>query len=235
MRLTEKDVLCCPPPLYHCFGLVLGLLAAIASGAKLICPAEVFHPGATLEAVSKERCTVLHGVPTMFISLLQQKLPEGFHCESLRTGIIAGAPVSQRLMKQLDSTFGMHEFTSSYGLTETSPTCFNAFAEDTIETKLTTVGSIMPHAKAKVVDKHGRIVPLGVRGELCIAGYQLLKGYWNSSEAYNKSLIPDASGTLWLHTGDEAMLYENGHCTITGRLKEIIIRGMYLGNSCAAI
>lgn len=225
MRLSSNDVLCCPPPLFHCFGLVLGLLAIITHGGKIVYPAEVFDINSTLQAISDEQCTAIHGVPAMFDSLFQADLPDGFTCDKLRTGIIAGAPVPRYLMELLVNKFGMTEFTSSYGLTEASPTCFNAFTDDAMDRRLTTVGTLMPHAQAKIVDREGNVVPVGTRGELCIAGYQLQAGYWNNSEKTNETMVRDAAGLLWLHTGDEAVFDEQGYCTITGRFKDIIIRG----------
>ncbi|KAG5987471.1 hypothetical protein E4U54_004981 [Claviceps lovelessii] len=225
MRLTPDDVLCCPPPLFHCFGLVLGLLAIVTHGGKIVYPAEVFDIPSILQAISDESCTAVHGVPAMFDSLFQADLPPGFNCDKLRTGIIAGAPVPRYLMELLVDRFGMTEFTSSYGLTEASPTCFNAFTDDAMHRRLTTVGTIMPHAYAKIVDREGNLVPVGQRGELCMAGYQLQAGYWNNSEKTNEVMVRDAAGVLWLHTGDEAVFDEHGYCTITGRFKDIIIRG----------
>ncbi|TWU75633.1 nrps [Metarhizium rileyi] len=225
MRLTTEDILCCPPPMFHCFGLVLGLLATVTHGGKIVYPAEVFEIPSTLQSISDEGCTAVHGVPAMFDSLFQADLPPGFRCDKLRTGIIAGAPVPRYLMELLVNKFGMTEFTSSYGLTEASPTCFNAFTDDALSTRLTTVGTLMPHAQAKIVDRDGNIVPVGTRGELCMAGYQLQAGYWNNSEKTNEAMVRDAAGLLWLHTGDEAVFDENGYCTITGRFKDIIIRG----------
>ncbi|KAM0515061.1 hypothetical protein ACHAPE_006384 [Trichoderma viride] len=225
MRLTHEDVLCCPPPLFHCFGLVLGLLAIITHGGKVVYAAEVFDIASTLKAISDEECTAIHGVPAMFDSLFQAELPPNFKCDKLRTGIIAGAPVPRYLMDLLVNRFGMTEFTSSYGLTEASPTCFNAFTDDAMTRRLTTVGTLMPHAQAKLVDRDGNIVPVGERGELCIAGYQLQAGYWNNSEKTNETMVRDAAGVLWLHTGDEAVFDEDGYCSITGRFKDIIIRG----------
>jgi long-chain acyl-CoA synthetase len=227
MRLTPSDILCCPPPLFHCFGLVLGLMSVLTHGAKIVYPAEVFDAPATLRAIIAEQCTAVHGVPAMFDSLLA--LPEAKHLRAadlrLRTGIVAGAPVPRYLMEQMVSRLGMAEFTSSYGLTEASPTCFNAFTDDPIQTRLTTVGTLMPHAMAKIVDREGNIVPVGTKGELCIGGYQLQAGYWNNSEKTNEVMVRDESGVLWLHTGDEAVFDERGYCTITGRFKDIIIRG----------
>ncbi|SPO05621.1 related to long-chain-fatty-acid-CoA ligase [Cephalotrichum gorgonifer] len=226
MRLTPADTLCCPPPLFHCFGLVLGLLACVTHGAKIVYPAEVFDPTATVAAVLEERCTALHGVPSMFEALLE-KLPRDLApgSLSLRTGIVAGAPVPRPLMEKLVGVLGMTEFTSSYGLTEASPTCFNAFTDDAIDVRLATVGTLMPHARAKIVDRDGAVVPLGEKGELCIAGYQLQAGYWNNSEKTADVMVRDEAGVLWLHTGDEAVFDADGYCTITGRFKDIIIRG----------
>lgn len=226
MRLTPDDVLCCPPPLFHCFGLVLGLMAVITHGAKIVYPEETFDAAAALRAISDERCTALHGVPAMFDAMFSLPPPADFDCSALRTGIIAGAPVPRHLMEQLIARLGMAEFTSSYGLTEASPTCFNAFTDDPIERRLTTVGTLMPHARAKIVDPaSGDVVPLGTRGELCIAGYQLQAGYWNNSERTAEVMVRDASGVLWLHTGDEAVFDHAGYCAITGRIKDIVIRG----------
>ncbi|KAI0165550.1 hypothetical protein GGR57DRAFT_489211 [Xylariaceae sp. FL1272] len=225
MRLTPDDVLCCQPPLFHCFGLVLGMMAIITHGAKIVYPGETFDPPAVLRAISDEKCTAIHGVPAMFDTLFSLPTPAGFNCDNLRTGIIAGAPVPRYLMELLISRFGMSEFTSSYGLTEASPTCFNAFTDDAIEKRLTTVGTLMPHAHAKIIDHEGNIVPIGMRGELCIAGYQLQAGYWNNSEKTAEVMVRDEAGILWLHTGDEAVFDDQGYCTITGRFKDIIIRG----------
>jgi long-chain acyl-CoA synthetase len=234
MRLGPNDVLCCPPPLFHCFGLVLGLMAIITHGGKIVYPAEVFDTKATLAAIEDEQCTAIHGVPAMFDSLLS--LPEAKALDPqrlrLRTGIIAGAPVPRYLMELLVSKLGMTEFTSSYGLTEASPTCFNAFTDDPIDVRLSTVGTIMPHARAKIVDRDGQIVPVGARGELCISGYQLQAGYWNNSEKTAECMVRDESGVLWLHTGDEAAFDERGYCKITGRFKDIIIRGTWPAHPC---
>ena len=171
MRLTPEDILCCPPPLFHCFGLVLGLMSVITHGARITYPSDVFDARATLKTIVEEQCTAVHGVPAMFDSILA--LPEAKNLKPsmlrLRTGIIAGAPVPRYLMELLVSRLGMTEFTSSYGLTEASPTCFNAFTDDRVDTRLTTVGRVMPHARAKIVDRDGQIVPIGTRGELCMA------------------------------------------------------------------
>lgn len=225
MSLTERDILCCPPPLFHCFGLVLGLLAVLTHGGKICYPGEIFDGPAVLRAISDEKCTAIHGVPAMFDTLFSLPRPSGFDCTALRTGIIAGAPVPRHLMELLVNDFGMTEFTSSYGLTEASPTCFNAFVDDTMDRRLTSVGTLMPHASAKVVNANGDILPVGSRGELCIAGYQLQQGYWRNQEKTDETMKRDADGILWLHTGDEAFIDRHGYCTITGRFKDIIIRG----------
>lgn len=225
MSLTENDILCCPPPLFHCFGLVLGLLATVTHGAKVVYPSEVFDGPSVLQAITEEKCTALHGVPAMFDTLFSLARPAGFDCSQLRTGIIAGAPVPRHLMELLVNDFNMTEFTSSYGLTEASPTCFNATVHDSIDRRLTTVGTLMPHAHAKIIDRAGHIVPIGTRGELCVAGYQLQVGYWRNAEKTGEAMIRDEAGVLWLHTGDEAVFDQHGYCTITGRFKDIIIRG----------
>lgn len=225
MSFTADDVLCCPPPMFHCFGLVLGLLACITHGASIVYPSEVFDGPSVLQAITEEQCTALHGVPAMFDTLFSLPRPANFECSRLRTGIIAGAPVPRHLMELLVHEFGMTEFTSSYGLTEASPTCFNAFVHDSITRRLTTVGTLMPHAHAKIVDRDGNIVPVGVRGELCMAGYQLQQGYWKNPDKTAETMTRDEEGVLWLHTGDEAVMDKYGYCSITGRFKDIIIRG----------
>ncbi|PLB44516.1 long-chain-fatty-acid-CoA ligase [Aspergillus steynii IBT 23096] len=225
MSLTSFDILCCPPPLFHCFGLVLGMLAVVTHGSKIVFPGETFDPQAVLHAISDEKCTALHGVPTMFEAILSLPKPPNFDTRNLRTGIIAGAPVPRPLMKRLFEELNMTQYTSSYGLTEASPTCFNAVTTDSIETRLRTVGKVMPHARAKIIDTQGHIVPVGERGELCIAGYQLTKGYWNNPEKTAETFTTDEAGTTWLKTGDEALFDPQGRCSITGRFKDIIIRG----------
>ncbi|KAJ4295554.1 hypothetical protein N0V90_007567 [Kalmusia sp. IMI 367209] len=224
MQLTPSDSLCCPPPLFHCFGLTLGLLATITHGGRIVYPAESFDPVATLHAISDERCTALHGVPAMMEAIVDLPKPSGWSSE-LRTGIVAGSPVPKWLMERMVNELGMTDFTSSYGLTEASPTVFNAHTTDSLHTRLTTVGTVMPHARVKIVDRDNRVVPIGVRGELCVAGYQLCRGYWENPVKSAEVLVRDDQGELWLHTGDEAVVDVDGYCTITGRFKDIIIRG----------
>lgn len=224
MDLTQTDILCCPPPLFHCFGLTLGLLATLTHGGKIVYPAESFDPVAAMHAISDERCTALHGVPAMMESIISCEKPEGWTSE-LRTGIVAGSPVPRWLMERMVDELGMTDFTSSYGLTEASPTVFNAHTTDSLYARLTTVGTVLPHARVKIVDTENRVVPIGVRGELCVAGYQVCRGYWENPEKTAELLVRDEHGELWLHTGDEAVLDVDGYCTITGRFKDIIIRG----------
>ncbi|KAF1941355.1 acetyl-CoA synthetase-like protein [Clathrospora elynae] len=224
LSLSPTSTLCCPPPLFHCFGLTLGLLATLTHGARIVFPAESFDPVATLHAISDESCTALHGVPAMMESILNIPRPEGWKSE-LRTGIVAGSPVPRWLMERMVEELGMSEFTSSYGLTEASPTVFNAHTTDSLHARLTTVGTVMPHARVKIVNHRNRIVPIGVRGELCITGYQVCRGYWENAEKTAELLVRDEQGEVWLHTGDEAVVDVDGYCTITGRFKDIIIRG----------
>lgn len=165
------------------------------------------------------------------LNLLAKNKPEGWGEGglTLRTGIIAGAPVPAPLMERLLRELGMDQFTSSYGLTEASPTCFNAFTHDTIETRLNTVGKLLPHLKAKIIDRDGNVVPLGERGELCVSGYSICKGYWMNTEKTDEAIRVDGEGRRWLHTGDEAVFSteREGYASITGRFKDIIIRGTF--------
>jgi acyl-CoA synthetase (AMP-forming)/AMP-acid ligase II len=224
MDFTPSDVLCCPPPLFHCFGLTLGLLATLTHGGKIVYPAESFDPVACMQAISSEKCTALHGVPAMMESIIDVPKPEGWS-SGLRTGIVAGSPVPRWLMERMVNELGMTDFTSSYGLTEASPTVFNAHTTDSLHARLTSVGTVLPHARVKIADHEDRVVPIGVRGELCISGYQVCRGYWENPEKTAELLVRDEHGEVWLHTGDEAVLDVDGYCTITGRFKDIIIRG----------
>ncbi|KAH7370188.1 acid Co-A ligase [Rhexocercosporidium sp. MPI-PUGE-AT-0058] len=225
MSFTSSDILCCPPPLFHCFGLVLGLLTCITHGATIIIPSPTFSAPAVLSVLLKENCTALHGVPAMFEELLSLPRPPTFSCPKLRTGIIAGAPVPKPLMERLFKELNMTEYTSSYGLTEASPTCFNAITTTSIERRLNSVGKVMPHMHAKIIGRNGEIVKVGEKGELCMAGYSLQKGYWMNEVKTRECMVRDERGVLWLHTGDEAVFDGEGYCTITGRFKDIIIRG----------
>ncbi|WDD95873.1 AMP-binding protein [Burkholderia sp. FERM BP-3421] len=220
MKLTEHDALCIPVPLYHCFGMVLAVLACVSAGAKMVFPGEAFEPGAALAAVAEERCTALHGVPTMFIAELDHPEFERFDLGSLRTGIMAGSPCPIETMKRVVSTMHMAEVTIAYGMTETSPVSFQSTTTDSLEKRTTTVGRIQPHLEAKIVDPLGAIVPVGATGELCTKGYSVMQGYWGD-EAKTAEVIVDG----WMHTGDLATLDEEGFCNIVGRLKDMLIRG----------
>ncbi|TVY26056.1 putative acyl-CoA synthetase [Lachnellula hyalina] len=224
MRLSEEDIICCPPPLFHCFGLVLGLLAALTHGSSIVFPSETFQAQKVLQALSKERCTALHGVPAMFSAELELLQP-GADLSRLRTGIAAGAPVPRKMMLDLQKTFNMSEITNTYGMTETSPASFMTFTDDPVEKRLSTVGKLLPHMRAKIIDANGEIVPTGARGELCVAGFALQLGYWRNPQKTAEAMRTDQDGIRWMHTGDEAVFDNEGYCRITGRIKDIIIRG----------
>ena len=221
MRLTERDRICIPVPLYHCFGMVLGNLACITHGAAMVYPSEGFEPLAALQTVQDERCTGLYGVPTMFIAELA--LPEfrSFDLASLRTGIMAGSPCPIEVMRRCISEMHMSEVTIAYGMTETSPVSFQTSNDDPIERRVATVGRIHPHVEVKIVDAAERIVPPNTPGELCTRGYSVMLGYWGDAERTAEAV--DSAG--WMHTGDLATLDEDGYCNIVGRLKDMVIRG----------
>ena len=220
MRLTEEDSLCIPVPLYHCFGMVLAVLACVSVGAAMVFPGEAFEPGATLRAVSEEKCTALHGVPTMFIAELDHPDFSTFDLTRLRTGIMAGSPCPIETMKRVVSQMHLAEITIAYGMTETSPVSFQSSTTDPLDKRTTTVGRIQPHLEVKVVDPLGEIVPVGETGELCTRGYSVMKGYWGD-EAKTRESIVDG----WMHTGDLATIDADGYCNIVGRLKDMLIRG----------
>jgi fatty-acyl-CoA synthase len=222
MRLTEQDRLCIPVPFYHCFGMVLGNLACVTHGAAMVLPAETFDPTKTLEAVSEQRCTALHGVPTMFISELALPDFDRFDLTSLRTGIMAGAPCPIEVMKQVFARMHMNEVTICYGMTETSPVSFQSETDDPIEKRVSTVGRIHPHVECKILDPDtGKVVSRGTTGELLSRGYVVMLGYWNNAEA-TAAAIDEAR---WMHTGDLAVMDEDGYVQIVGRSKDMIIRG----------
>jgi fatty-acyl-CoA synthase len=221
MRLGDRDRVCIPVPLYHCFGMVLGNLACITHGAAMVYPSEGFDPLATLEAVEAERCTALYGVPTMFIAELGHAEFKRFDLGSLRTGIMAGSPCPVEVMRRCVSEMNMAEVTIAYGMTETSPVSFQTSAEDSLERRVSTVGRIHPHVEVKIVDAEGRIVPPGVAGELCTRGYSVMLGYWNDPERTREAIDP----ARWMHTGDLATLDAEGYCNIVGRIKDMVIRG----------
>jgi fatty-acyl-CoA synthase len=220
MKLTEQDRLCVPVPLYHCFGMVLSVLACVSVGASMVFPGEAFDPAATLKAASDERCTALHGVPTMFIAELALPDFAEYDLSSLRTGIMAGAPCPIETMKRVVQDMHMHEVTIAYGMTETSPVSFQSSTNDPLEKRVATVGRVMPHLEVKVVDEQGQIVPIGTKGELCTRGYSVMKGYWGDDER-----TADAIKDGWMYTGDLATLDAEGYCNIVGRVKDMLIRG----------
>ena len=221
MRLTSEDRLCIPVPLYHCFGMVLGNLAAVTHGACMVFPGEGFDPLVTLETVAEERCTALHGVPTMFIAELDHPEFGRFDLSSLRTGIMAGSPCPIEVMKRCVATMNLSEITIAYGMTETSPVSFQSSTTDPLERRVSTVGRIQPHLEVKIVDTDGRIVPPGKPGELLTRGYSVMLGYWGDEERSREAI--DAA--RWMHTGDLATIDAEGYCNIVGRIKDMVIRG----------
>jgi len=221
MVLSAEDRLCIPVPLYHCFGMVLGVLCCTAVGATMVFPGESFDAEATLSALAQYRCTALHGVPTMFIAQLEHPNFSNYEISSLRTGTMAGAPCPIETMRQVIDRMHMREVTIGYGMTETSPISFQSCTDDPIERRVATVGRIHPHVEVKIVDTSGGLVPVGTSGELCTRGYSVMRGYWEDSERTAEAI--DASG--WMHSGDLAAIDSQGYCTIVGRIKDMLIRG----------
>ena len=221
MRLTEQDRLCIPVPLYHCFGMVMGVLGCLTHGTAMVFPGEGFDPLATLETVAEERCTALYGVPTMFIAQLDHPEFHRFDLSRLRTGIMAGAPCPIEVMRRCIDTMHLSEITIAYGMTETSPVSFQTTPDDPIERRVSTVGRVQPHLEVKIVDAEGRVVPPGTPGELCTRGYSVMLGYWNDEERTRQTI--DRTG--WMHTGDLATIDAEGYCAIVGRIKDMVIRG----------
>jgi len=221
MRLTAQDIVCIPVPLYHCFGMVLGVLAAMTHGAASVLPCEGFEPLAVLQTVAGERCTALHGVPTMFIAELEHPRFADFDLSSLRTGIMAGSPCPISVMRRVVAEMHMPQVTICYGMTETSPVSFQSQPDDPLERRVGTVGRVHPHVQVKIIDAMGRVTPRGTSGELLTRGYGVMRGYWDDAERTRDSI--DAGG--WMHTGDLAVIDGEGYCNIVGRVKDMIIRG----------
>ena len=221
MRLTERDALCIPVPLYHCFGMVLGNLACITHGAAMVYPGPGFDPLAVLQTVAEERCTGLHGVPTMFIAELEHPRFAEFDLSSLRTGIMAGSPCPIEVMNRAVSRMNLPEITICYGMTETSPVSFQSSTTDPLDRRVGTVGRVHPHLEVKIIDTEGRIVPRGQPGELCTRGYSVMLSYWDDADRTASAI--DAA--RWMHTGDLAVIDEEGYCNIVGRIKDVVIRG----------
>lgn len=225
MALTPDDILCVPVPLFHCFGLVLANMAAFTHHSSVVYPCEIFQPRAVLETVQAHKCTVLHGVPTMFIAILELMDRESFQTRSLRTGIAAGTVVNAGLMTRIQKTLGLTDLCITYGQTETSPASTMTSITDAMDKRTTTVGKVLPHTTVKVVDKEGRIVPRGVTGEVCTAGYLLHRGYWDNAVASEDILSMNENGETFLKTGDMGCMDQDGYLRIPGRLKDLIIRG----------
>jgi fatty-acyl-CoA synthase len=221
MKFTEQDRLVIPVPMYHCFGMVLGKLACISTGAAAIFPADAFEAGAVLETVEAEGATALHGVPTMFIAELEHPEFARFDLSTLRTGIMAGAPCPVEVMKKVISQMNMAEVLIGYGQTECSPVNHMTLSDDPIEKRVETVGHAVPHIEVKIVDEEGEIVPVGERGDICSRGYAVMKGYWGDPERTAETV--DEEG--WLHSGDLGVMDEDGYVAVVGRLKDMIIRG----------
>ena len=221
LKFTSSDKLCVPVPLYHCFGMVLSNVAALTHGAALVYPAEAFDPLTVLETVEAERCTALHGVPTMFIAELGHPNFKEFDLSTLRTGIMAGSPCPIEVMRRVVDEMHCKEMVIAYGMTETSPIITLTETDDPIEKQVTTVGRISPHVEVKIIDDSGRIVAPGKTGELLSRGYNVMQGYWDDPELTAESI--DVAG--WMHTGDLATMDEEGFCNIVGRVKDMVIRG----------
>ncbi|MDC1428026.1 AMP-binding protein, partial [Rhodospirillaceae bacterium] len=221
LKLSSNDKLCVPVPLYHCFGMVLSNVAALTHGTALVYPAEAFDPLTVLETVEAERCTALHGVPTMFIAELGHPRFKEFDLSSLRTGIMAGSPCPIEVMRRVVEEMHCNEMIIAYGMTETSPIITLSETDDPIEKQVTTVGRIFPHVEVKIVDDIGRIVAPGETGELLARGYNVMQGYWDDPNLTAESI--DVAG--WMHTGDLATMDVEGFCNIVGRVKDMVIRG----------
>ncbi|CBL43840.1 AMP-binding family protein [gamma proteobacterium HdN1] len=221
MNFTEQDRLCIPVPLYHCFGMVMGNLACLTHGAAAIFPAEAFDPISVLETVQAEKCTALHGVPTMFIAELQHPDINKYELSSLRTGVMAGSPCPMEVMKQVIAKMNMRDVTIMYGQTETSPVNHMTAIDSPLEKRVSTVGRVSPHLEVKIVDTAGRVVPIGETGELCCRGYSVMQGYWGDREKTADTI--DLAN--WLHSGDLAVMDAEGYVKVVGRIKDMIIRG----------
>jgi fatty-acyl-CoA synthase len=220
--LTQEDLICVPVPYYHCFGMVMGNLAATSHGACVVLPADAFEPGAVLDAVQAERCTVLYGVPTMFIAELAHPDFDDYDLASLRTGIMAGSPCPVEVMKKVIERMHMSEVTICYGMTETSPVSTQTGADDDLEHRTATVGRVHPHVEIRVADPAtGRTLPRGEPGEFQTRGYNVMLGYWEAPDRTAEAI----DSARWMHTGDQAVMTDDGYAKIVGRIKDMIIRG----------
>jgi fatty-acyl-CoA synthase len=222
LKYTADDRIAVPVPFYHCFGCVMGNLAALTHGAAVVLPGEAFEPEATLRAIDVHRCTSIYGVPTMFIAMLGHPSFGAYRLDSLRTGIMAGAPCPIEVMRQVLDRMHTRQVTICYGMTETSPVSFQSAVDDPIETRVSTVGRVHPHLECKIVEPDtGVVVPRGAPGELCTRGYSVMLGYWDNPEATAAAV----DSARWMHTGDLAVMREDGYVNISGRLKDMVIRG----------
>lgn len=221
MRLTHEDKVCIPVPLYHCFGMVIGNLGCICHGATAVFPGEAFEPLSVLKTVAEEKCTALHGVPTMFIAELDHPEFDSFDLSSLRTGIMAGAPCPESVMKQVIGKMNMQQILIAYGQTELSPVSHATEPDDALDKRVGTVGKPCPHLETKVVDDNNRVVAIGEKGEICSRGYAVMRGYWDDEEKTRETI--DEGG--WLHSGDIGIMDDEGYVRVTGRIKDMIIRG----------
>ncbi|MCW3474992.1 AMP-binding protein [Limobrevibacterium gyesilva] len=221
MKLTEEDRLCIPVPLYHCFGMVMGVLGCLTHGAAMVFPGEGFDPLATLQTIAAERCTALYGVPTMFIAQMDHPQFAELDVSCLRTGIMAGSPCPIEVMRRAMKLMHLRDITIAYGMTETSPVSFQTTLDDAVERRVSTVGRVHPHLEVKVVDSEGCVVPVGTPGELCTRGYSVMQGYWDDPERTAQAI----DGGRWMHTGDLATIDAEGYCAIVGRIKDMVIRG----------
>jgi fatty-acyl-CoA synthase len=222
LHYGERDRVCLPVPFYHCFGMVLGNLASTSHGCCIVIPAESYDPVATMECVQAERCTSLYGTPTMFIGELDSPRFSDFDFSSLRTGVMAGAPCPVEVMKKVLTSMHMPEITIMYGMTETSPVSTQSLIGDPLEKQTGTVGRVYPHVEIKIIDpESGAVVPRGTPGEFCTRGYSVMLGYWNNPEATHEAI----DSARWMHTGDLAVMDDDGYVRIVGRLKDMIIRG----------
>lgn len=221
MRLTENDRVCIPVPLYHCFGMVIGSLGCMTHASAAIFPGEAFEPLTTLQVLSDERCTTLHGVPTMFIAMLDHPQFDTFSFDHLRTGIMAGAPCPVEVMKQVIDKMNMEQILIAYGQTELSPVSHITEPHDPLDKRVGTVGKPCPHLETKIVDENNRVVALGEKGEICTRGYAVMQGYWDDEEKTAETI--DSGG--WLHSGDIGVMDDEGYVQVTGRIKDMVIRG----------